>query len=64
MAHRSIAWHHWGDHQLDPQQGERGNGLGIAKSMGIGHRCQRVALYIHGHENVMSFPSSSSSFIL
>ena len=48
---RRFTWHHWGNHQLDPQYGERGNGLGIAKSMGVGHRCERVTLYIHDHEN-------------
>ena len=51
------AWHHWGTHQLDPQQDERGSGLGIAKPMGIGRSCQRIALYVLGHEKVMSFLS-------
>ena len=33
----------------------KGSGLGIVKLMGIGHRCQRVALYIHGYEKVCHF---------
>ena len=45
-----------GNHQLDPQQGKRGSGLGVTKPMGIGLRCWRVASYIHGHEKVTSFP--------
>ena len=52
---RSIAWHHWSNHELDPQFGGKGSGLGITKLMGIGHRCRTVDLYIHGNEKVMSF---------
>ena len=48
----SIAWHHWSNYQLDPQYGERGCGLGNAKPVSIGGRCQRVALYVHGQEKV------------
>ena len=49
---RSIAWHHWSNHQLDPQQSKRGSGLGIAKSMGIGRRHRMVALYVCGHQKI------------
>ena len=43
-----------GNHQLDPQYGEKSCGFYIATPMGLGRRDWRVALYIHGHEKVMS----------
>ena len=54
---RSISWHHWSDHELDPQQDERGSVLGMAKLMGISRRCWRVVLYVHSHEKVMLLPA-------
>ena len=62
---RRTVWHYCCNHQLHPQHGERGSDLGIAKSMGIGRRCWRVILYIHGHKKIMtemtfSLPSTTS----
>ena len=47
-SRKSIAWHHWSNSQLDSQQSCRCSWLGITKSMGFGHRYQRLASHVYG----------------
>ena len=48
----SIAWHHWSNSQLDPQQSCRRSRLSITEPIGIGCRHKRVTLYVHSYQKV------------